>query len=276
MIKEGTMKHEIESLKEVGLTNYEAKTYYTLLKLGEATASTIASAAKIARAKVYEMLNSLVIKGFISEYPGTTRLYKANSPKQAFRYYHDELENKKIMLHKTQAYFQPLFEQVINTKDTMTKIELIINRNTLVNKVLELIPMTKRYILSFSKPPYMLTEQDEEWTEIEDLSHNFSIENKTLLQIEYGRLEEFLAFAKKSQTSGEIIRLTDEVPIKFIIFDDEHVIFHLINQTETPNYMAFLSVPNKGLTSILTEVFNIHWNKGITIEQFEREYFHHK
>lgn len=270
------MKKEIESLKEIGLTDYEAKTYYTLLKLGEATASTIASSAKIARAKVYEMLNSLVLKGFISEYPGTTRIYKANSPKQAFKYYHDELENKKKMLQQTQSYFQPIFEQVINTKDTLTKIELIINRNTLVNKVMELIPMTKRYILSFSKPPYMLTEQDEEWEKIEGMSHNINIENKTLLQIEYERLDEFLAFAKKSQASGEIIRLTDEVPIKFIIFDDEHVIFHLNDQKEIPNYLAFLSVPNKGLASILTEVFNIHWSKGITIEQFERENFHQK
>ena len=162
------MKQEIDSLKEIGLTNYEAKTYYTLLKLGEATASTIATAAKIARAKVYEMLNSLVIKGFISEYPGPTKIYKANSPKQAFKYYLDELENKRNMLSQAQEHFQPIFEQVHQTQNTMTKIELILNRNTLVNKVEELIPKTKKYILSFSKPPYMVTEHDPEWDDIDE------------------------------------------------------------------------------------------------------------
>lgn len=270
------MKKEIESLKEIGLTNNEAKTYYTLLKLGEATASTIATAAKIARAKVYEMLNSLVIKGFVSEYPGPTKIYKANSPKLAFKYYLDELEHKRSLVCETREYFQPIFEQLLQTQNTMTKIELILNRNTLVNKVEELIPKTKKHILSFSKPPYMVTEHDPEWDDIDELSHNFNIDNRTLLQIEYDRLDEFLALAKKSRASGEIIRLTDEVPIKFIIFDEDHVIFHLIDHAETPDYLAFLSVPNRGLVSILTEVFNIHWNKGITIEQFEKEYFHQK
>ncbi len=268
------MNDEIKALIDLGLTNYEAKTYFALLKLGQANASKIASSAGIARAKVYELLNSLVVKGFCSEYQGQTKLYEPISPKEAFKYYREILAEKEKNLQMTEDFFQPIYDKVLNARNTMNKIELILNRNVLVNKVQELIPQTKKQILTFSKPPYLVNEDDEEWDTLDELSHSRSISNKTLVEIEYERIEDFLSFVKKSESEGEEIRLTDHVPIKFLIFDDNHVIFHILEAPESDVNMAFISVPNKGLASILTEVFYKHWENSITIEEFERNYRH--
>jgi sugar-specific transcriptional regulator TrmB len=53
-------------LEEVGLTKGEAEVYLILLKTGEATASIIAKNTKIARPNVYDYINKLKEKGFVS------------------------------------------------------------------------------------------------------------------------------------------------------------------------------------------------------------------
>ncbi len=49
----------LEKLKKLGLTSYEAQAYLTLLKLGDAEADEIASAAKIPMGRVYNVLSNL-------------------------------------------------------------------------------------------------------------------------------------------------------------------------------------------------------------------------
>ena len=54
-----------QKLKQLGLTDYEAKTFIALYKIEEGTASQIAKVSKVPRASVYEVLRSLERKGAI-------------------------------------------------------------------------------------------------------------------------------------------------------------------------------------------------------------------
>lgn len=53
------------SLKYMGLTDYEIKTYLTLIKLVSATASQISDSSKVPRSRIYDILKTLNQKGFI-------------------------------------------------------------------------------------------------------------------------------------------------------------------------------------------------------------------
>lgn len=53
-------------LKQIGLTNGEIKVYLALLHLHTSTAGPIAKEAKVARSKLYEILDRLVEKGLVS------------------------------------------------------------------------------------------------------------------------------------------------------------------------------------------------------------------
>ena len=69
---------EIEVLKKLGFTEYEAKTYLALAKLKIASISEIAAVSKVPRNKVYEALKKLEEKGKVVSLPISPRKYKIN------------------------------------------------------------------------------------------------------------------------------------------------------------------------------------------------------
>ncbi len=66
-----------KQLKEIGLSDSEAKTYLTLLKLGEATVAEISQSSGLHRTNIYDSLEKLKEKGLVS--------YLIKENKQFFR-----------------------------------------------------------------------------------------------------------------------------------------------------------------------------------------------
>ena len=60
------MKDDV--LTEIGLSDSEKKVYLALLELGDSTRSDIVNRAKVTGSKVYELLEKLQDKGFVSIY----------------------------------------------------------------------------------------------------------------------------------------------------------------------------------------------------------------
>lgn len=72
----------MEDLKRIGLTEYEAKVYLTLIKLKSATGGQIAKDSKVPHGKTYESLISLSDKGLITIIPVEPKLFKLIEPKR--------------------------------------------------------------------------------------------------------------------------------------------------------------------------------------------------
>ncbi|MCK9330953.1 MAG: hypothetical protein M0Q94_13850, partial [Candidatus Cloacimonetes bacterium] len=68
---------------------------------------------------------------------------------------------------------------------------------------------------------------------------------------------------------GEQIRLVDELPMKFFIFDDNYVIFLMTNEQVNQPKLGFLAIQNNSLAKTLIKVFELYWEQGLTIEDFE-------
>jgi HTH-type transcriptional regulator, sugar sensing transcriptional regulator len=78
------MKNEqiIALVKELGLTDFEARVYFAALSLGPTTALKLAHVSDIKRATVYNVIDDLVQKGFMRIEPrGFKRLFAAENPK---------------------------------------------------------------------------------------------------------------------------------------------------------------------------------------------------
>ncbi|MFW5950269.1 MAG: TrmB family transcriptional regulator, partial [archaeon] len=58
----------IETLEKVGLSPYQSKAYVTVLKLGSATATTIAEKSGVPESRIYDVLRDLEDEGFIEVY----------------------------------------------------------------------------------------------------------------------------------------------------------------------------------------------------------------
>ncbi|MCX6716668.1 MAG: helix-turn-helix domain-containing protein [Candidatus Taylorbacteria bacterium] len=94
----------IESVKNLGLKDKEAKIYIALLQLGQATAYVIADRANIKKPTTYVILEELIEKGFVTKVPRTRKkLYSAKSPNEIFNSAEEKLNITKKILPELMA-----------------------------------------------------------------------------------------------------------------------------------------------------------------------------
>ncbi len=91
-------------LEDLGLTKGEIKVYLALLKLGETTTGKIIEEAQISSGKIYEILDKLIKKGFVSFIvKEKTKYFSSASPRRILDYVHEkekELNQKEQELLK--------------------------------------------------------------------------------------------------------------------------------------------------------------------------------
>ncbi|MDN5358438.1 MAG: HTH-type transcriptional regulator, sugar sensing transcriptional regulator [Candidatus Diapherotrites archaeon] len=77
----------VSLLRSIGLNQYEAQAYASLLLFGGATAGELSNRAEVPRPRVYDIIGRLEKKGFVVVEPGRPVKYRAVPPKQAIQAY---------------------------------------------------------------------------------------------------------------------------------------------------------------------------------------------
>ena len=78
------MESVVEKLQRVGLTEYEAKVYLSLLRDHLNSATKLSEKSGVPRTKIYQVLESLERKSWIRIYLGIPLLFKAVDPRDVF------------------------------------------------------------------------------------------------------------------------------------------------------------------------------------------------
>ncbi|MEI7719296.1 MAG: helix-turn-helix domain-containing protein [archaeon] len=98
-------------LVNIGLTKSESKIYLALLSLGKAGTSQILEKAKINSGKIYDTLNSLKNKGFISEITeNNKKKFMPSDTKKVQEY----LDNKNKQIINCQTTFDSLLPKILS------------------------------------------------------------------------------------------------------------------------------------------------------------------
>jgi len=102
-----------EVLRQIGLTNSEIEIYSILLRLQEATASDAARQAQIARPNVYDILNKLVEKGFVTyAIKNGKKYFRIVDPEKILDYLKEKEENFRATLPELKAFYKPIEEKL--------------------------------------------------------------------------------------------------------------------------------------------------------------------
>lgn len=104
--------HAKKILRELGLTEYETRSYLSLLEKGATTASQVSEHANVPYSKIYETLNSLEKKGWIETKRGRPSRYYPKSPSEALNAVRLQLEDSLKSWEQTVvSELQPLYEK---------------------------------------------------------------------------------------------------------------------------------------------------------------------
>jgi len=129
---------EIEgALSELGLNKYEARAYLALVTEGSSTAKNVSDVTGIPYGKVYEVIDSLVMKGFVMTLPTKPMKCKALSPAEAINSAKKNLHKRlKTVENVILTEIEPLFAK--SKKFAEPKgIFWVLNGRAAINKKLE-------------------------------------------------------------------------------------------------------------------------------------------
>jgi HTH-type transcriptional regulator, sugar sensing transcriptional regulator len=131
-----------ESLKEIGLTNYETKIYLALLELGEAKSGQILAKAGIYSGNVYEILESLKNKGLVSEtIKNNVKHYSPANPERILDY----LDEKEKRIEEQKENIQDLIPKILSKINQYKKSPIIEVYTGLEGLKTAMLKETKKY-----------------------------------------------------------------------------------------------------------------------------------
>lgn len=124
----------LKALKQMGLSEYEAKAYAALTAMVTATASEISQVSMIPRSKTYEVLKKLAEREFIEIIPGKPLKFMARPPHAVFEKAIDEMENRmRIAEAELESYYEKQIAYL------PAPIWIINGPENIVNKEMEII-----------------------------------------------------------------------------------------------------------------------------------------
>ena len=135
-----------KSLDNVGLTSYEIRTFTSLLKAGELTASDLSQKSGVPYSKIYEVLGTLEEKGWVGSDDSRPTKYLAKSPATALETTKQKLEqdfkeNQNVILNE----LIPLYEK--SGTSERPDIWVLSGTVNIASKVLEMVESCKNEVM---------------------------------------------------------------------------------------------------------------------------------
>jgi len=263
----------IEEARRLGLNSYEARVYLALMERDSLSVSEVSRISRVPRARIYDILDSLVADGLASLRPGRYKKYSATDPALFEEKLIDQneekyIERKKIIQKATlvlRRKFESKNKNGFNSSGPLEFIEIIKDPYQIHKRFEELIAVAKREVMVFTKPPYtgsreILEEQTEK--QIEPLQRGIRIRGIYEIPGDKGEFEWWYNDIDTAARHGEEARVIKELPMKMAIFDERIVMLPLEDPLSTGTSLTTQVVEHQSLAKGLTILFNTLWEQA--------------
>src|SRR5580700_2089787 len=172
------MKHELaeieyqrfwKGLQQLGLNAYEARSYLVLLGHARFKALEIAPRSRVPRQKIYEVLDSLVDKGFARVIQDRTKLFSAVEPNLAIPAYlarkrqqlEHELTDQLRSANNLLEDLSGLYSEGQGGRGTLDFLRIVAEPSQTAQEYRRMLSEVSAEYLEFSRPPYAVDPLDE-------------------------------------------------------------------------------------------------------------------
>ncbi len=254
----------VDLLLNMGLSSNEAKVYLALLKKKISNVSEIVTISGVPQKMIYYVLQKLMQKGLCTLIPGKIKKYKPANPDTGIGDFISQAQQQISLSQEMLSELKKDYQKGQNKPGSFEHIEIIQNKTQITEKVIYLEKKAKEEVLSFNKPPYAMTKRNVE--EVKGLEKG--VKYKSIYQ--FVDLREVIgrSVVEMYMKGGEEIRVTPELPIKMMIFDNRIAMFTLEDRIIPGNDFCVVVIQNSNLVKILKESFNTYWQNAMTYEEF--------
>jgi hypothetical protein len=253
-------------LQQLGLNAYEARSYLVLLGHPQFKALELAARAHVPRQKVYEILDSLVEKGFAQVVQERTKLFSAVEPAMAIPSY--LVRRKQYLEHEIAEQSQAaegLVEELKGVysvgqegRGTLDYLRIVTDPVHTAVEFRRMLADAKGDYLEFLRPPYAADPFHENLileAAGRGLHCRFLVEAATLLDDQRRTLTAY-------QGAGVQIRLAAALPLKLALFDGTEGLIALLDPVVSrPNWTSVVFT-HAGMAEAMKMLFEQHWTLG--------------
>lgn len=256
-------------LQQMGLNAYEARSYLVLVGHPRFKALELAARAHVPRQKIYEVLDSLVEKGFAHVVQEKTKLFSAVEPSLAIPGYltrRAQSLEQELTEHSRSADgliedLKVAYSEGQGGRGTLDFLRIVSDPTQTASQYRRMIAEVQSEYLEFSRPPYAVDPLDEKLVKqarLRGVSCRLLLENGNMDDGHRQRLEEYSAL-------GVEIRQVPSLSMKLALFDCRHGMIALLDPVITKPTWTAVVFDHEGLGEAMKGLFEEHWRRATVL-----------
>ncbi len=255
-----------QRLQSMGLNAYEARSYLVLVGHPRFKALELAARAHVPRQKIYEVLDSLVEKGFAQVIQEKTKLFSAVPPDQALPSYlarrqralEQELADQNRAVDGMIGELMAAYSEAQGGAGTLDYLRIVGDPVQIASQFRKMVSEARLEYLEFSRPPYAVDPLDAEVV-IRARERNVCCR----IIVEHGTLdpahEKFLA---DYRAAGVEVRQIEKVPMKLALFDGRIGLIALLDPVITKPAWTSIVFEHEGMAEAMKGLFEDYWRRA--------------
>ena len=253
-------------LQQVGLNAYEARSYLVLIGHPRFKALELAARSHVPRQKIYEVLDSLVEKGFAQVIQEKTKLFSAVDPSLAIPGYlarrnralQNELTEQARLANGLMEDLRQAYEEGQGGRGTLDFLNLVNDPTQTAFHYRRMLGQAETHYAEFSRPPFAVDPLDEQLVrdaKARGVSCRLLIEAGPLDETHRSRLLDYSA-------AGIEIRFHEKLPLKLALFDKRKGLVALLDPVLTKPSWTSVIFDHVGFAEAMNGLFEDYWRKG--------------
>src|SRR5689334_11042836 len=230
-------------LQQLGLNAYESRSYLVLLGHPKFKALELAARAHVPRQKIYEVLDSLVEKGFAQVVQEKTKLFSAVEPSLAIPSFLErrsvslkqELMDQSQMAGGLVDDLMSAYSEGQGGRGTLDYLRIVSEPAQTAAQYRKMLADVERDYFEFSRPPYAVDPLDEQLVKqarMRGVNCRLLLEAGSLDEAHRQRLQEY-------SNAGVEVRQAESLPMKLATFDGRKGMIALLDPVITkPTWTA--------------------------------------
>jgi HTH-type transcriptional regulator, sugar sensing transcriptional regulator len=253
-------------LQQLGINAYEARSYLVLVGHPRFKALELAARAGVPRQKIYEVLDSLMEKGFAQVVQEKTKLFSAVEPGIAIPAY---LERRKESIEQEldldRRHGVSLVHDLKSTyaqgqigRGTLDYLRIVNEPSQIAIHYRSMLGNVETEYLEFSRPPYAVDPLDEQLVKEaarRGVRSRILIEETALDEAHRARLEEY-------KQHGVDVRMIDQLPMKLAVFDGGQGLVALLDPVVSRPSWTAIVFDHPGFAEAMRGMFEQYWKRA--------------
>lgn len=260
------------SLRDLGLSEYEARAYRSLLRTGPTTAKELSRASEVPMGRVYDVLNDLQQHDLVRNQ--TASRPKKYAPVEPTAALDRLLEERKQELRKREQQFESVVDELTAELETGDPIEeqfwtAAVGAEETVDLLLERIAVAERSIIVIagsSSPWFDVADVGERVVEELEAALNRGVDVKVLLGADVpGLLSRSVGeryTRELADHEGFSVRTSEGVDGAFTVFDAVEVSVAVPNPLDPGEPFAMIDLKDPEFAGDVTDAFDPRWDEA--------------